>query len=556
MSNDRGETWESITSTMNVNAFFSISFKGDDIYLGTYKGVFVSKNQGNSWNEINNGIDRFPIVNVFISDSILFALSDSYLYRSNDNGSHWNTVENVYSPDYMTSYKNNLYGCSNGGGVIFSSDAGLTWEKINDGLFSLYALSLATNGTKLFVGIQGGVYELQEDGRTWKVANSGLPVSGGDNIHTFISKGDTLYAGTHGAGIIHSLDGGGKWLYGNCEMFFNIINALTVKGNKIFTGTDNGIFVSEDNGNSWNNIDTTILNSVINGFLSYDNRILAFSKGNGIYSSIDEGNSWNSINNGFTNCNINILVKYNNNIIAGTDSGIFSSLDGEFNWQKMNNELNDKSIKSLAVNGSTIYAGTNQKGFYFSPDGGISWYPKNDFTGIISYEYLSINSILIKGDTLLIGTSSMNGTSSGLFYSTFNNSTWYHIGRIDGVNALTYSNSYLIAGGASIWVSTYVQIMDVDKINFPSPQTFVLSQNFPNPFNPTTKIKYFIPKTSLVTIKVYDILGKEVTTLVNEEKSPGNYEVEFNGKSLASGIYFYRLQAGGFVETKKMILLK
>ncbi len=556
MSNDRGETWESITSTINGNSIYSISLSDNDIYLGTDKGVFVSKNQGNSWNEINNGIDRFPIFNVFISDSILFALTGSDLYRSNDDGSHWNTVDNVHSPSYMISYKNNLYGCSNGLGVIFSSDAGLTWKNINNGLFSEYALSLVSNETDLFVGVQGGVYELGEDGKTWEPATYGIPNSGGGPIYSFVTKGDTIFAGT-GRGVIYSTDGGGWWLYGNNEMFSNKIYALTLSGDTIFAGTNNGLFSSIDNGQSWNYINTGIPDTVINGFLSYDNQILAFSKGSGIYSSLDNGNSWNAINTGLTNNNINALIKYNNNIIAGTDSGIFNSLDGDFYWQKMNNELNDKSIKSLAVNGSTIYAGTSKKGFYFSTDGGISWYPKNDFTGIMSFDYRSINSILIKGDTLLIGT------SSGLFYSTINNLTWYHIGGINDVNALTYSDRYLIAGGTSIWVSTHVQIMDVDKTNFPAPESFVLFQNFPNPFNPTTQIKYSIPKTSLVTIKVYDILGKEVTTLVNEEKSTGNYEIEFNGNNLstgrqglASGIYFYRLQAGDFVETKKMILLK
>ena len=81
-------------------------------------------------------------------------------------------------------------------------------------------------------------------------------------------------------------------------------------------------------------------------------------------------------------------------------------------------------------------------------------------------------------------------------------------------------------------------------------------QNYPNPFNPTTTINYSVPKTSFVTIKVYDMLGKEVTTLVNEEQKPGNYNVEFSANKLASGIYFYGMQAGGFVETKKLIVLK
>lgn len=88
------------------------------------------------------------------------------------------------------------------------------------------------------------------------------------------------------------------------------------------------------------------------------------------------------------------------------------------------------------------------------------------------------------------------------------------------------------------------------------PSEYFLLQNFPNPFNPSTTIKFNVPERSAVALKVYDVLGKEVATLLNEEKSEGSYEVEFDGSDLTSGIYFYRLQASGFVETKKMILLK
>jgi hypothetical protein len=92
------------------------------------------------------------------------------------------------------------------------------------------------------------------------------------------------------------------------------------------------------------------------------------------------------------------------------------------------------------------------------------------------------------------------------------------------------------------------------------PKTYSLSQNYPNPFNPTTVINYSIPKRSFVTLKVYDILGREISTLVNEEQSAGNYKVTFNGVNLPSGVYFYRLSANGkannFVETKKLVLLK
>jgi hypothetical protein len=88
------------------------------------------------------------------------------------------------------------------------------------------------------------------------------------------------------------------------------------------------------------------------------------------------------------------------------------------------------------------------------------------------------------------------------------------------------------------------------------PNAFKLQQNYPNPFNPTTTINYQIPKISFVTLKIYDVLGSEIATLVSEEKPVGNYEVEFDGSGLTSGVYFYTLQAGDFVETKKIVLMK
>ena len=107
-------------------------------------------------------------------------------------------------------------------------------------------------------------------------------------------------------------------------------------------------------------------------------------------------------------------------------------------------------------------------------------------------------------------------------------------------------------------ISTIETVTDLGREIFNNiiPSDYYLSQNYPNPFNPSTKISYSIPHTSFVSLKIYDILGREIRTLVNEEKSPGNYEVEFYGSNLSSGIYFYRIQAGGFNETKKFILLK
>ena len=92
--------------------------------------------------------------------------------------------------------------------------------------------------------------------------------------------------------------------------------------------------------------------------------------------------------------------------------------------------------------------------------------------------------------------------------------------------------------------------MQTSAIKFP------ISFYFPNPFHPTTTIKFKVPEESKVVLKVYDILGREVATLVNEEKHAGNYKISFNASGFASGVYFFRLQAGNFMNTKKMILLK
>jgi len=92
--------------------------------------------------------------------------------------------------------------------------------------------------------------------------------------------------------------------------------------------------------------------------------------------------------------------------------------------------------------------------------------------------------------------------------------------------------------------------------SYTGPKEFKLEQNFPNPFNPTTKIQYQLPQDARVTLKVYDILGSEVATLVNEEQEAGYKEVQFNGNNIASGMYVYRLQAGDFISTKKMLMVK
>jgi hypothetical protein len=153
-------------------------------------------------------------------------------------------------------------------------------------------------------------------------------------------------------------------------------------------------------------------------------------------------------------------------------------------------------------------------------------------------------------------------------------SNWVEVGFINGNGTTSESQSYsFIDNNLSSGKYIYrLKQIDFDgtfsysnevEVDMSFPQIFSLEQNYPNPFNPSTSIKYTIPNVTLsgvegsrVILKIYDLLGNQIATLVNENKPAGNYEVSFNAKNLSSGTYFYKLQAGSFVETKKMILLR
>jgi hypothetical protein len=126
------------------------------------------------------------------------------------------------------------------------------------------------------------------------------------------------------------------------------------------------------------------------------------------------------------------------------------------------------------------------------------------------------------------------------------------------VYSFAFSDSFAFAaGGGGVWrrpmseITTSLQ-MSSNQV----PHALNLSQNYPNPFNPSTTIRYGLPNRSYVTLTVFNTLGQSVSTLVNGEQDAGYHEVQFDGKDLSSGIYFYRLQAGEFVSTKRMLIMK
>ncbi|MCZ6819787.1 MAG: T9SS type A sorting domain-containing protein [Calditrichaeota bacterium] len=210
---------------------------------------------------------------------------------------------------------------------------------------------------------------------------------------------------------------------------------------------------------------------------------------------------------------------------ATFDEGIYKSVDYGENWTKLTDELTNASVTTMVidpVNTDVIYAVIS--GLVLrSSNGGVSWY--------------EINS-----DRISIWALALDPTNPAILYSGGGNGVY----RLDMITAVAVSEG-----------------------NAAAPQTFSLSQNYPNPFNPETVIEYQLQGSSSVRLRIYNVMGQEVRTLVNEKKPAGAYRVRWDGrddggKVVPAGVYFYRLEVGGaarggrsnFVQTRKMILLK
>ncbi len=184
----------------------------------------------------------------------------------------------------------------------------------------------------------------------------------------------------------------------------------------------------------------------------------------------------------------------------------------------------------------------------------------------MSYRFLTYSPYIItgEGDTTIFQIPAHYKTYDSNYLVEYQYTLTQNFGLTSVYNYFDFGSDIKLLRGAVINGNVYgdTTLTGVDG-NKKRVFEFSLSQNYPNPFNPATTIKYTIPnvistggRNPLVTLKVYDVLGNEVATLVNEEKPTGSYTVNFDGSRLASGIYFYKLNAGNFVQTRKMILLK
>ncbi len=390
----------------------------------------------------------------------------------------------------------------------------------------------------------------------WKETGS---VIENEMIWTLSSGNNGTFAGTWG-GKVYKSEADGNWNNSSAGINAAFIWSIVQSGNSIFAGTERGVFASSDRGSTWNSVgldslDTRTL-AIYNGYL------YAGTWGYGLFrTSLDSLNNWKLVDLGTANPAIHSLAvdHLNNALLAATfGAGLFRSEDGEV---FTNINIGYAHIWTLGVTSAgVVYAGTYGAGLYTSPDGGINWQRING----LSAKY--IYSIAVDNNDNVFASSWNKGVFVKLNSGSGFISTGLTTENVSSVSVNSATGEIILGTSSGKIYTGIAKITDVTSSN-ELPVSFELSQNYPNPFNPSTTIKYSIPESPLsrgvsagrgvfVTLKIYDMLGREVATLVNEQKSAGKYDVKFDASSIATGVYIYRLTAGDFVSTKKMMLIK
>lgn len=262
-----------------------------------------------------------------------------------------------------------------------------------------------------------------------------------------------------------------------------------------------------------------------------------------------------------------VTIKYNSSGIQQWKAD-YNYLGTNFS-SDYSNDLVPDNQGNVYVTGRSLGSGTNwdYATIKYNSSGIQQWVQRyngtgNDYDEANAITCDSIGNVYITGRTLSNNTdfdcTTIKYNANGLQQWIIDYNDPFNKGDCATSILIDKTNSILISGFSynSMVTIKYTQLMSVNPISKYLPNQSELKQNYPNPFNPVTTIKYDIPKEMKVTIKIYDLIGKEVATLVNEMKQPGYYEAKFNGNNLASGVYFYKIEAGDFIAVKKMVLMK
>jgi photosystem II stability/assembly factor-like uncharacterized protein len=572
LSNNLGESWTLSLTAYPGNILYSVHFPSNSIgfaagykpTLFNYGRLHKTTNGGTSWDTIPANF-RFRVKAIhFLNENTGFICTEQYrqlLMRTTNSGISWDTVSNLNSQylkfeflDNSTGYIQGLYD------LLYTTNQGLNWTKQYTG-----KKTYLKNLNEGFGYSENFLYKTTNTGLNWSNYTQGFSDELLDVI--FINQQTGFTAGDNR--IYKSTNEGINWVVYELNMslgFTNVENIMFVDQNTGYAGIDGGRIARTTNcGMNWQVIETGQYDHLHGMHFPSVDTGYAVTKYGYYLKTINGGNNWSvtgrdSCSYGdilFSNNTTGFSGGYNNNI----DRGIIKrTTNGGLNWEvyyldTMNSvfDVCNTSENFWFAAGFGRYNNNNgQDGFICrSMDFGNTWqtiqFPHPITSITFSSEHTgyacAYNNLVYKttnsGDDWFATYNINAGGSDGLCF--VDDLTGYGVGRYGQIIKTTSGGGVLI---------------NIEPQSYIVPVKYNLYQNYPNPFNPATKIKFDIPKAMNASLKIYDILGREVSVIVNDFLIPGTYAFDYDGSNLPSGVYFYVLHGEGFTESKKMILLK
>ncbi len=609
-STDSGENWSYVTD-LDGAIIFSYYCMGDTIFAGGQTKIYRSLDNGNNFTTINLNLG-FNIVNIsaftFVSSNLYAATSYDGVYKSADFGLSWTQSNQGMGPKdvraLVVTETSSLIAGTHYVAMYRSTDLGVSWNKVLTGFpAGISILSLLKSDSSIYAGTRDGVYKTDDNGDSWQKMGGINDTTLYSDVWTMCEHDGKIYASMQlyfEATVYKSTDKGVTWI--RCGMVglpfgLSFIKGLESSGNNLVAGTDEGIYYSSDGGDNW--ILTNAPTYNVPSLASSGNYVYAaIPSAGGVYRSTNNGVTW-SISLPSTVDYVEVAAKDNYSYAGSFFSGArFSSSYGS-GWSVCNGFPSDASVFEIGpVGDGMVLAGTdlepnwiyisNDYGNNFNPyseglfeNASVEAFAFNDTYSFAGTDYNGVWRRYLPGVPVELAsfTATTNDNYVTLKWNTkteTNNSgfeiqrkniDWEWIGFVEGHGTTTEENSYsfldenLPAGKyqyrlKQIDYDGSFEFSEIVEIEILSPIDFSLAQNYPNPFNPLTTIQFSIPESGNVKLIIYNSIGEEVKTLIDEYREVGNYRINFNADGLPSGIYLYKLSVGTFSLTKKMILMK
>ncbi|MGE5351940.1 MAG: T9SS type A sorting domain-containing protein [Acidobacteriota bacterium] len=577
LSTDNGANWRTSNNGLTNTTITSLAANGSNIFAGTSTGLFGSGDQGKSWEALKNGLGNNIINSIAVSGAYILAATDSNgVYRSNDNGASWKKANNGLTSTTVVSLfvngTNIFAGAKNGIGVFRSTNDGESWVQVNNGLPSLWITSFAANDKYIFAGDYSGVvFRSSDSGENWTLVKNGLTYR---RLSSLAAMGNVIFAGYEMDGIFRSTDNGDSWQ----QMHGEFVLSLAVSGNNLFIGSwETGVVLSEDSAATIKTVGTGFPDLSVFPVFS-----LAVS-GTELYAGSQRYGVWkrplsemitqipppgipqlNSVKNNSKDQPLDLTLKWSKS----------SAADSYFLMVASDSLFNAIVLSDSALTDTTKEVGDLKEGqkYYWKVSSkntmGISPFSEVwNFTTML-YPPESLGASVRDNKEIKLTWKDNSENEEGYIIERKQDADFIPVDTVkadvtdytDSISANLVTYYYRVKAYTPFAVSEYsntasVTLTGVDKLAF-IPREFRLFQNYPNPFNPATIIRYWLPRRTLVEIRIFDMLGREILTLINGEREAGEYKIRFDSSRLPSGVYIYLIKAGEFRDSKKFILLK